>query len=71
MTHYEIRVEGELDDRWSDWFEGLEVTSDASGQTIITGPVADQAALHGLLARVRDLGLKLVSVHPIDPGGTR
>ena len=70
MTHYEIRVEGELDARWSDWFEGLEVTSDASGQTTITGPVADQAALHGLLARVRDLGLKLISVHPIDPGGT-
>jgi hypothetical protein len=71
LTHYEIRVEGELDARWSDWFEGLEVTSDASGQTTITGPVADQAALHGLLARVRDLGLKLVSVHPIDPGATR
>jgi hypothetical protein len=70
LTHYEIRVEGELDARWSDWFEGLEVTSDASGQTTITGPVADQAALHGLLARVRDLGLKLISVHPIDPGGT-
>jgi hypothetical protein len=70
LTHYEIRVEGELDARWSDWFEGLEVTSDASGQTIIRGPVADQAALHGLLARVRDLGLKLISVHPIDPGGT-
>jgi hypothetical protein len=70
LTHYEIRVEGELDARWSDWFEDLEVTSDASGQTTIRGPVADQAALHGLLARVRDLGLKLISVHPIDPGGT-
>jgi hypothetical protein len=70
LTHYEIRVEGELDARWSDWFEGLEVTSDASGQTTITGQVADHAALHGLLARVRDLGLKLISVHPIDPGGT-
>ena len=66
MTHYEIRVEGVLDARWSDWFEGLEVTSDESGQTTIAGP----AALHGLLARVRDLGLKLISVHPIDPGGT-
>jgi hypothetical protein len=70
LTHYEIRVEGVLDARWSDWFEGLEVTSDESGQTTISGPVADQAALHGLLARVRDLGLKLISVHPIDPGGT-
>jgi hypothetical protein len=70
LTHYQIRVEGELDAGWSDWFEGLEITSDASGQTTITGPVADQAALHGLLARIRDLGLKLISVHPIDPGGT-
>ncbi len=67
MTHYEIRVEGELDARWSDWFEGLEVTSDASGQTTITGPVADQAALHGLLAKIRDLGLPLISVRPLDP----
>ena len=68
-THYEIRVDGVLDASWSDWFEGLEVTSDASGQTTITGPVADQAALHGLLAKVRDLGLKLISVRPIDPNG--
>jgi hypothetical protein len=66
-THYEIRVDGVLDAGWSDWFEGLEVTSDASGQTTIAGPVADQAALHGLLAKVRDLGLKLISVRPIDP----
>jgi hypothetical protein len=71
VTHYEIRVDGVLDDRWSAWFEGLEVTSDESGQTLIAGPVADQAALHGLLAKVRDLGLKLISVRPIDPkGGT-
>ncbi len=58
-----------LDARWSAWFEGLEVTSDESGHTTIAGPVADQAALHGLLAKVRDLGLKLISVRPIDPSG--
>jgi hypothetical protein len=68
-TSYEIRVDGVLDRRWSAWFEGLAVTSDQAGQTLIAGPVADQAALHGLLARVRDLGLKLISVRTIDPGG--
>jgi hypothetical protein len=66
--HYEIRVAGVLDGRWSAWFDGLEVTGDESGATTIAGPVADQAALHGLLAKVRDLGLELLSVRPIDPG---
>ena len=65
-TRYEIRVAGVLDSRWSAWFEGLEVTGEESGQTTIAGPVADQAALHGLLAKVRDLGLKLISVRTID-----
>jgi hypothetical protein len=54
---YELRVQGVLDARWSAWFDGLEVTSVQAGQTIIAGPVADQAALHGLLAKIRDLGL--------------
>ena len=67
-TVYEIRVAGVLDGRWSAWFDGLEVTSDESGTTTIAGPVVDQAALHGLLAKVRDLGLELLSVRPIDPG---
>ena len=67
-TSYEIRVAGVLDGRWSAWFDGLEVTSDESGETTIAGPVVDQAALHGLLAKVRDLGLKLLSVRPIEPG---
>jgi hypothetical protein len=67
-TYYEIRVAGELDARWSAWFDGLEVTSDESGETTLAGPVVDQAALHGLLAKVRDLGLKLLSVRPIQPG---
>jgi hypothetical protein len=64
---YEIRVRGVLDGRWSAWFDGLEVSSDQAGQTRISGPVADQAALHGLLAKVRDLGLPLLSVRRIDP----
>jgi hypothetical protein len=61
--HYEILVEGVLDPRWSTWFDGLRVSSDASrGTTIIAGPVTDQAALHGLLCKVRDLGLPLIAV---------
>jgi hypothetical protein len=64
---YELRVRGVLDPGWSAWFEGLRVTSDQAGQTTITGPVADQAALHGLLAKVRDLGLELLSVRRLDP----
>jgi hypothetical protein len=64
---YRITVEGGLDARWSAWFDGLEVTSDADGRTTIAGPVVDQAALHGLLIRIRDLGLPLVAVERIDP----
>jgi hypothetical protein len=56
-----------LDDRWSVWFEGLQVASDQAGQTTIAGPVADQAALHGLLAKIRDLGLPLLAVRRLDP----
>jgi hypothetical protein len=65
-AHYEIRVEGILDQRWTAWFEGLAIDSDHS-QTIISGPVVDQAALHGLLSKVRDLGLVLISVRRLDP----
>jgi hypothetical protein len=65
-ARYEIRVEGVLGSPWSDWFEGLRITSDAPGETSISGAIADQAALHGLLARVRDLGLVLVEVRRID-----
>jgi len=63
---YEIRVEGVLDQRWTTWFEGLEIASDHS-QTVISGPVPDQAALHGLLNRVCDLGLIIVSVRRFEP----
>jgi hypothetical protein len=59
---YEIRLTGHLDAHWTGWFDGLTVSHEADGATLISGPIADQAALHGLLQRVRDLGLPLVSV---------
>lgn len=59
---YEIRLAGHLDARWAAWFDGLTVGHDVDGTTLISGPLADQAALHGLIQRVRDLGLPLVSV---------
>jgi len=65
-AYYEITVQGILEPRWSAWFDGLQLTSDAAGRTIISGPVADQAALHGLLARIRDLGLPLLEVRGTD-----
>ncbi len=69
---YEIRLAGHLDARWAAWFDGLAVSHEGDGTTVISGPVADQAALHGLLQRVRDLGLPLVSVtrDEIDPPRT-
>ena len=65
-SRYEIRVKGILDGRWTAWFEGLQVSSNGE-DTIISGSVADQAALHGLLTKVRDLGLFLISVRHLDP----
>jgi hypothetical protein len=65
---YEIRLKGHLDDLWSDWFEGLTIKLEDNGDTVLTGPVVDQAALHGLLKKVRDLGMPLVSVNTIEPG---
>ena len=64
---YEIRLKGHLDSRWAAWFDGLSLTNDSDGTTVISGPVLDQAALHGLLQRVRDVGIPLVSVAQIDP----
>ena len=65
---YEIRIKGHLDDRWVDWFEGLSITLEEDGNTLLSGPVIDQAALHGLLRKVRDLGMPLLSVNRIEPG---
>jgi len=64
--YYEIRLKGHLDDRWTEWFEGLTITLEEDGDTLLTGPVIDQAALHGLLKKVRDLGMPLVSVSPVE-----
>ena len=60
---YEIRIKGHLDDRWAEWFEGLTITLEENGDTFLTGLVVDQAALHGLLKKVRDLGIPLLSVN--------
>ena len=65
-VHYQITVEGILHPRWSAWFGGLQLTTDDAGRTTITGPVADQAALHGLLTKIRDLGLTLLVVRRTD-----
>ncbi|MBU1750521.1 MAG: hypothetical protein KKA73_22795 [Chloroflexi bacterium] len=67
-TVYEIRVQGRLDQRWSAWFDGLTITPQAHDETTLTGPVNDQPALHGLLAKIRDLGLPLLSVLRVEPG---
>ncbi|MEU8225807.1 hypothetical protein [Kribbella sp. NPDC048915] len=66
MTTYELRVAGRLDPRWSDWFAGFTLTTEPDDTTTLRGSVADQADLHGLLARIRDLGLPLISVQPLD-----
>ena len=64
---YEIRLQGHLHSRWADWFDGLSLTNERDGTTVISCPVLDQAALHGLLQKVRDIGLPLVSVTSVDP----
>ena len=68
---YEIRLKGHLGTRWAAWFDGLSIAHGSDGTTIIHGQVADQAALHGLLQKVRDLGLPLISVTPAEPGHPR
>ncbi len=69
-TVYQIRLKGHLGGEWANWFAGMTIALEATGNTLLTGPVADQAALHGLLKRVRDLGLPLVSVNPVEPGAS-
>jgi hypothetical protein len=66
-AYYEIRLQGQLDARWSDWFAGMTITLDNNGDTLLSGPLADQAALHGILKKVRDLGLILLSVNSVEP----
>ncbi len=66
---YEIRVAGHLDGVWLEWFAGLSLRYEPDGTSTLAGPLADQAALHGLLDRIRDLGVALLSVHRIEPGG--
>jgi hypothetical protein len=64
--NYEIRLAGQLDERWSTWFEGFTLSYRSDGSTVLTGHVTDQAALHGLLRRVSDLGVSLISVNTIE-----
>ncbi len=63
---YQIKVEGHLGEQWAEWFDGLSITWEDSGYTLLTGPVADQAALYGLLKKVRDLGMPLHAVNPVE-----
>ena len=63
-----IRVGGHLDSSWSEWFEGLRLTYEANSETVLSGPIVDEAALHGVLAKVRDLGLPLLAVNRVEPG---
>jgi hypothetical protein len=65
---YQIRIKGHLGPAWADWFDGLTITLEENGETLLTGPVVDQAALHGLLKKVRDLGMPLVLVSPVEHG---
>ena len=62
--HYQIRIKDHLDTRWQDWFDGLTVTLTGDGDTILSGVIVDQAALHGVLKKIRNLGLTLISVNP-------
>ena len=67
-TVYQIRIKGHLGRQWTDWFGGLTITLDDNGETLLIGPVVDQAALHGLLRKVRDVGMPLLSVVCVRPG---
>ncbi len=66
MQRVEIRIRGHIDEHWSDWFENLTITHTEQGETILNGLVVDQAALHGLLAKLRDLGLSILSVNAME-----
>ena len=68
---YEIRLQGRLDERWAAWFDGMTIESAPDGVTVLRGHIVDQAALHGVLARLRDLGVPLISVQPASEDGDR
>ncbi len=68
-AYYEIRLQGPLNARWADWFDGMTITLDDNGNTLLSGPVVDQAALHGLLKKVRDVGMTLLSVNSVKQEG--
>ena len=70
VQNYEIRLQGHLEARWEEWFDGLDITLEEDGNTLLSGLVADQAALHGLLKKVRDLGLPLLSVNLVQTNRT-
>ena len=67
LGHYQIRIKGHLDEQWADWFGGLTITLEEDGYTLLTGPLVDQAALFGLLRKVSDLGMPLLSVNRVKP----
>ena len=67
-SQYAIRLQGHLDDSWASWFEGLTITRAENGETVLSGPIIDQAALHSLLRKVRDLGMSLLAVSRIEAG---
>ncbi len=69
MHTYEIRVQGQLDQHWSAWFNGLAISHDADGNTVLRGPLVDEAALHGVLSKVRDLALPLLAVNRVAESG--
>jgi hypothetical protein len=71
VPQYEIRVEGHLGTRWAAWFDGLSLSDEDDGTTVIRGPVVDQAALHGLFQKLRDVGIPLVSVTPVTDDATQ
>jgi hypothetical protein len=68
QVRYQIKIQGELDAAWTEYFEGLAITYDSCGNTVLTGPIVDHTALHSILLKIRDLNLKLVSVNQIDTG---